>query len=124
MGAYTGSGTVSGGSESISVLADFIFNGTYYHVLQKTVRSVTRRSGVTLAVAKSVASYDNTANHIFWYIPSGGTRQEYVLFNCKGERQSVSYSKIGDSNLYELEVTNEHLYIRITDYSGSSQWLG
>ena len=111
MGAYTGSGTVSSGGESISCIANFIFNGAYHRVMQKTVRTVTRRSGVSLGTAQGVTSYDNTTNAEWWYYDSGNQYHNYAIFSCKGTRRTVSYSKIGDSNLYELEIVDEHLYI-------------
>lgn len=101
MGYYTGSGVTSGGSESTRTLKSFYEWGGFA-IRQKCVATSTRKSGVSLATAQAEHSEDNLTA-----VGGGSGSLAWIIFDAEGTRKTVSYSQIGDSNLYELTITNE-----------------
>lgn len=106
MGYYTGAGVVVGGSDSISQFERYMWGGNHT-VFQRSVETVTRKSGVSLKTAQEVVSAMNLSNATFW----NGTLS-WTSFNCKGTATDVAYSQIAGSNLYELTITNRTLSAR------------
>lgn len=105
MGYYTGQGTVVSGGEKNTTLRTFaILGGGSFKVNQKNVFSTTRKSGVSLATAQSTHVADNLSN-----VSGGSGDKAWIVFDAQGTRSTPSYSRIGDSNLYELDVLNETL---------------
>lgn len=105
MGVYTGSGVVVGGGESITTLRTFsILGGGSFKVTQKNVYSTTRKSGVSLSTAQSAHESHNLSN-----INGGTGALAWIIFDAQGTRSTPTYSKIGDSNLYELNILSETL---------------
>ena len=105
MGYYTGNGVISGGGEKHSTLRTFaILGGGSFKVVQKNVYSTTRMAGVSLAKAQEEHSSENLTN-----INGGSGSLAWIVFDANGTRSTPTYSKIGDSNLYELNVLNETL---------------
>ena len=105
MGYYTGSGVISGGGEKHSTLRTFaILGGGSFKVVQKNVYSTTRKSGVSLATAQTAHSSENLTN-----VNGGSGMYAWIVFDANGTRTTPTYSKIGDSNLYELNILNETL---------------
>ena len=105
MGYYTGKGVISGGGEKHTTLRTFgILGGGSFKVIQKNVYSTTRKSGVSLETAQGNHSSENLTN-----INGGTGTLTWIVFDANGTRSTPSYSQIGDSNLYELNILNETL---------------
>lgn len=102
MGYYTGNGVTSGGGNTIQSLGVLVFNGVH-NVWQRIVSVNTKKSGVSEATAKAEQSSVNLTHHIFSWA------NLYPWTQAKGSRKNASYSQIGDSHLYELNITNETL---------------
>lgn len=103
MGYYTGTGVTVGGGESTRTLKSFYEWGSYA-VRQKCVSETVRKPGVSLATAKNEHATDNLTA-----VGGGSGSLAWVIFDAEGTRKIVSYSQIGESNLYELNVTTETL---------------
>lgn len=106
MGYYTGAGVTSGGGSTVSTLESRFWYG-FHTVFQQKTTVVTRKPGVSLQTAKAEQSSINMQNYSF--SSNGGTRN---YFNCKGSQVNVSYSQIGDSNLYELTITSDTIKVK------------
>ena len=102
MGYYTGNGVTSGGGNSIQSLGVLVFNGVH-NVWQRIVSVNTKKAGVSLETAKAEQSTVNLTHHIFSWA------NLYPWTQAKGTRKNATYNQIGDSNLYELNITNETL---------------
>ena len=102
MGYYNGNGVTSGGGNTIQSLGVLVFNGVH-NVYQRVVSTVTKKSGVSLDAAKAEQSSVNLTHHVF------GWADLYPWTQAKGTRKNATYSQIGDSNLYELNITDETL---------------
>ena len=102
MGYYKGNGVTSGGGNTIQSLGVLVFNGVH-NVWQRVVSKTTKKSGVSLDDAKAEQSTVDLAHHIFSWA------NLYPWTQAKGTRKNVTYSQIGDSNLYELNITEEAL---------------
>ena len=118
MGYYKGKGVTSGGGESIASIGSYVFPNGTHTVSQLTVSTVTRLSGVSLATAKKAHAESNMSAIHDWYQISSTTGgitfyKEVNFPNAKGTRKTISYSQIGDSNLYELSITDETLKARL-----------
>ena len=105
MGYYNGNGVVAGGGESYQTLRTFaILGGGSFKVSQKTVYETRRKSGVSLEQAK--AEHESHDLHAIY----GGTGAfAWIVFDANGTRKTPAYTQIGDSNLYELTITDETL---------------
>lgn len=105
MGYYTGNGVVSGGGESYSVLRSFaILGGGSFKVSQKNVFVNRRKSGVSLQQAQA-----EHESHDLHAVYGGSGSLAWIVFDAKGTRKTPTYSQIGDSNLYELNISEETL---------------
>ena len=105
MGYYNGTGVVSGGGERYSTLRTFaILGGGSFKVVQKNVYSTTKKSGVSLSTAQAAKASENLYN-----VNGGSGTLAWIVFDAYGTRSTPTYSKIGDSNLYELNTLNETL---------------
>lgn len=105
MGYYTGSGIVSGGGEKYATLRTFaILGGGSFKVIQKSVYSTTKKSGVSLETARAAHASENLTN-----VNGGSGTLAWIVFDANGTRSTPTYSKIGDSNLYELNTLDETL---------------
>lgn len=105
MGYYTGSGVVVGGGEKYSTLRTFaILGGGSFKVTQKNVFSTVRSSGVSLSTAQNSKASENLTN-----VNGGSGNLAWIVFDANGTRVTPSYSRIGDSNLFDLDVTTETL---------------
>ena len=102
MGYYNGNGVTSGGGNAIQSLGVLVFNGVH-NVYQRIVSTTTKKSGVSLAAAKADQSSVSLRHHVFSWA------NLYPWTQAKGTRKNVTYSQIGDSNLYELVIANETL---------------
>ena len=105
MGYYTGNGVTTSGGSSVSPFETRIWYGVHTCYQRKTT-TVNRRAGVSLSTAQAAKGSSDLKEHTFG---SGNTR---TYFNCKGTVVNVSYSQIGDSNLYELVTTTDQLEAR------------
>lgn len=103
MGYYSGSGVVVGGSESGRTLKSFYEWGAFA-IRQKTVSSTLRKPGVALSTAQAEHSADDLTA-----VNGGSGNLAWIIFDAEGTRKIVSYAQIGDSNLYELNITTETL---------------
>ena len=103
MGYYNGNGVVAGGGEQGRTLKSFYEWGSFA-IRQKTVSSTRKYSGVSLATAQGFHSSDNLTA-----VTGGSGSLAWIIFDAEGTRILVSYSKIADSNLYEVNVTTETL---------------
>lgn len=103
MGYYSGGGVVTGGSESGRTLKSFYEWGAFA-IRQKCVSSTLRKPGVSLATAQAERSADNLTA-----VSGGSGNLSWIIFDAEGTRKTVTYSQIGDSNLYELNITTEEL---------------
>ena len=103
MGYYTGNGETVGGGESTRTLKSFYEWGSFA-IRQKSVTSTLRKSGVSLATAQASHAEDNLSA-----VAGGYGDLAWIIFDAEGTRKTVSYSQIGNSNLYELEITTETL---------------
>ena len=100
MGFYTGDGVVTAGGESYNTLKNFYYFAAF-SVLQKCRSTTTVKHGVSLQTAQAETASSNlqpvaTANNT-----------DAIVWNANGTRKSVSYSQIGDSNLYDLTIVEE-----------------
>jgi len=111
MGYYSGNGVTSGGGSNCAPFQTYMWGG-FHTVYQRTTSTVTRKSGVSLEVAQNEVGSCNLSSNTF-YIGSSW----YNSFNCKGTRKNVSYSQIGDTNLYELTITNETIQAKMDNGS-------
>ena len=106
MGYYTGNGVVASGGESTNTLKTLYWYRAYA-IRQRVTSSTVRKSGVSLATAQ--ASHDTCK-----LTPvSGGSGDLAWIIYAEGTRSTVSYSQIGDSNLYELNETTETIVASI-----------
>jgi len=104
MGYYSGNGVVVGGGSSTRMLKNMAGWGTAFAVRQKSVVVAVKKSGVSLNTAQaSQASSNLTA------ICGGSGTAAWCIFDAEGSKKDVSYSRISDSNLYELIETTETL---------------
>ena len=103
MGYYTGSGVTVGGGRSTRTLKSFYEWGEY-NVRQKCISETKRFSGVSESYAKSQDCTDNLTA-----VCGGSGDLAWIIFDAEGTRTVVSYSRISDSNLFELTVTTETL---------------
>ena len=115
MGYYTGNGVTSGGSSVPNLVRTGPDIGGAYYIYQRSNSTVTRKSGVSLEVAKAASG---ELNMNYWTWPGGRVEP-----GCRGTRSQVSYSQIGDSNLYELSITNETIQVRGKQGSYDSGWV-
>ena len=106
MGYYNGNGVVSGGGSAVTPFESRIWYG-YHTAYQKRTTKVNRKLGVALATAEAADSSSSLNHHTF---TQGMVTRTY--FNCKGTEVNVSYSQIGDSNLYELTTTTTVIKVR------------
>ena len=107
MGYYTGNGVTSAGGESVNVFQSMWWYG-YHTAYQKKITTVNRKPGVSLSTAQAAHASISMSNHTF---PDGPyvTRNYY---GCKGSQVNVSYSQIGESNLYELVTTTDTIQVK------------
>ena len=103
MGYYNGNGVVSGGGESTRTLKTFYEWGGFA-IRQKSVVETTVHRGVSKARAKEFHASDSLS-----MIIGGSGNLAWGIFDAEGDKTTVSYSQIADSNLYEVNVTTEHL---------------
>ena len=106
MGYYNGSGVTSGGGSTVTPFESRIWYG-YHTAYQKRTSTVNRKLGVSLATAQQAEGSSSLNHHTF---VNGMITRTY--FNCKGSETQVSYSQIGDSNLYELTTTTTDINVR------------
>lgn len=116
MGYYNGSGVVGGGGTRIDVLEAFPYYGTH-HIHQKVKTVNTRFPGVSLATAQDPSNDGWCVMHTFEAQVGWGT---YYAVDAYGTKRSSSYSQIGDSQLYELVVTDETYQANLD----SGAWVG
>ena len=102
MGYYTGNGVTSSGGNTIQSLGVLVFNGVH-NVWQRIVSVNTKQAGVSLATAQAEQSAVNLSHYVFSWA------NLYPWTQARGTRKNASYAQIGDSNLYELNITNETL---------------
>lgn len=114
MGYYTGSGVTTGGGESTRQFGSLVYGGAHI-VMQKTVSTVTKRSGVSLETAKAEKSSLSLATKTFSWA------NIYPWVGCCGTSKDVSYSQIEGSNLYELTINNKTM---TASGDGGSTWVG
>jgi len=110
MGYYTGPGVCSGGNSHVSAFQTFLLNGGYHVAYQETNSSVTRKAGVQLSTATGTGGSCSLSNYRFQIGVSW-----FTLFNCKGSSSSVTYSRVGDSNLYVMETTINTIRCKVDD---------
>lgn len=115
MGYYNGNGVTSGGGSTASLTRTGPAIGGAYYVYQRVRSTVTRKSGVSLSTAQGESGDVNLG---YWQWPGG-----LIEPGCKGTRKQVSYSQIGDSNLYDLTITNETVQVRGKQGSYDSGWV-
>jgi len=114
MGYYSENGVTSGGGEQTNQFGSLVYGGAHI-VMQKTVSTVTRKSGVSLNTAQKEHSTLSLATKTFSWA------NIYPWVGCCGTKKDVSYAQISDSNLYELNITN----ITMTaSGDGGSTWVG
>ena len=116
MGYYTGSGEVTGGGSTVSLMSYGPSVNGGYHIYQRTNSSTTRKGGLRYEEVKDVRS---VMSMTFW------RRDAYSLVvpACRGTRKDVSYSQIEGSNLYELVETNEQIQVRVVEGDYDSGWV-
>ena len=105
MGYYSGNGVTVGGGKSTRTLKSFYEWGSFA-IRQKCVSETVRLPGVSLQTAKAA---DTEAGNELTAINGGFGDLAWIIFDAEGTRKIVSYSQIGESNLYELNVTTETL---------------
>lgn len=75
------------------------------HAVRQQSRVTTvKKSGVSLANAKTENSSYNLSP-----VYGGSGDLAWIIYDAEGTQTSVSYSQIGDSNLYDLVITTEQL---------------
>lgn len=109
MGYYTGQGVVTGGGDSISIAQTFLI-GTTINLFRRDITTVTLKSGVSLESAQNAASSINAENgDLHW------GAYTIPVPNRNGTITSPSYSRIGDSNLYELTVEKDEFHHKLNN---------
>lgn len=101
MGYYTGNGVITGGGESTNTLKTLYWYRAYA-IRQRVTSQTIRRSGVSLAAAQAAHDTCNLTP-----VSGGSGDLGWVIYDAEGTRSTVSYSQVGDSNLYELNETTE-----------------
>ena len=114
MGYYNGNGVTSGGGENIRQFGSLVYGGAHI-VMQKTVSTVTRKSGVSLQTAQAERSSLALRT---WTFPWADI---YPWVGCTGTQKDAAYTQIGDSNLYELTITNKTM---TASGDGGGSWVG
>ena len=114
MGYYTGSGVVTNGTSAPN-LHSAGRDVAEYRSYQRIKGTTTTLNGVSLAYCKSQEGDIDLTNYNW----QGGL----ISFACKGTRKNVSYSQIGGSNLYSLNITDETIQFRAINASGDSGWV-
>lgn len=114
MGYYTGSGVVTSGTSAPSLRAAGFQFGEFVSY-QRVESRVTTKNGVSLSECQSERGDLNLTNYTW---PGG-----LIEFACKGTRKSVSFSQIGGSNLYSLNIVNDTIQFRGIHNSGDTGWL-
>lgn len=115
MGYYKGNGVTSGGSSVPNLVRTGPDIDGAYYIYQRVNSTVTRKSGVSLETAKAVTG---DINMNYWTWPRGRVEP-----SCRGTRSQVSYSQIGESNLYELTVTDDVIHVRGKQGTYDSGWV-
>lgn len=111
MGYYTGDGVTTSGGSSVSVLMQFLWYGGH-NVYQQITSTTVTKPGISLADAKAAESSADLQTVQLW----DAAHSVYCwATNCKGTRKQVSYSQIGESNLYELTETTEVIKAKLDD---------
>lgn len=105
MGYYTGNGVTAGGGSDVG-LKETIEWVTRHNIYQRTTSTVTVKNGVSLQTAQA-AQGSLSLNDQVW--TSGGSH--VTSLGCKGSSSSASYSRVGDSNLYTLSITNNAIQV-------------
>lgn len=114
MGYYNGSGVTSNGGENIRQFGSLVYGGVHI-VMQKTVSTVTRKSGVSLQTAQAERCELTLHSAVFSWA------NIYPWVGCCGTQKDAAYSQIGDSNLYELTITNKTM---TASGDGGGTWVG
>lgn len=123
MAANTGIGVVTSRTETISPLAAFSLQGHSFSIDQKARTTVTTTHGVAMPASPEEASSSLADELIWWTV--GSSTQSYLCQQCRGTKTDTAYRQIGDSNLYDKEVTLTELYIRVyVDGQLSVNWKG
>lgn len=120
MGYYTGNGFVKGGGETIRTLKSLWWYGAH-SLRQKTVFQTVCKPGVSYNTAIGAHADVNLRP-----VGDGSDDLAWVIYDAVGTRTTPTYSQIGDSNLYELNVTTETLTVcyasGTTVNPSESQW--
>lgn len=103
MGYAAAKSVIQSGGESTRLLKSFTEGGVW-GVRQKSVATTTHMSGVSLATCQSYHASDSLTS-----VGGGSGQYEWVVVDAEGTRTTVQYSQIGDSNLYDLNITTETL---------------
>lgn len=114
MGYYNGNGVTSGGGENIRQFGSLVYGGVHI-VMQKTVSTVTRKSGVSLQTAQSERCALTLKSAVFSWA------NIYPWVGCCGTQKDVSYQQINGSNLYELNIVNKTM---TASGDGGGTWVG
>lgn len=114
MGYYTGNGVVTSGTSAPSLRAAGWSFGAFTSY-QRVKSTTTTLNGVSLAYCQAQEGNIDLTNYTW----SGGL----IDFAVKGTRKNVSFSQIGGSNLYSLNITNETIQFRGINSSGDTGWL-
>lgn len=113
MGYYSGNGVVTGGGDTIALLDTVISGGTLIRS-RKTTRETLVKNGVSEATAKAATSSasvrcgDLTCGSFYWATPQAA-----------GLIVNYSYSRISDSNLFQLVQETEKFQTRLSARSGA-----
>ena len=110
-------GTVKGGSADISVIKETFLLGVLHRLYQKSTGIVRRYAGVSLSTAQTLCTASATLYNYKMTQSSGNATAWDTALSCCGTKQRASYSQIGDSNLYEVQV--EDITLGVSE-SGSS----
>ena len=113
MGYYTGTGDIVGGGEEINQFGSLVYNGAHI-VYQKTISTVTRKPGVSLSVAQNAHSSCTLRTSVFQFA------NLYPFVGCRGRKTVAAYTKISDSNLYDLTVTASEMHAKADE----GNWIG
>ena len=114
MGYYTGNGVTSGGNDRISIAQTFLIGATV-NLFRRDIITVNVKSGVSLQTAQAVESSITTANgDLHWGVYT------IPVPNRNGTIVSPSYSKIGDSNLYELTTETDVFHHKLNNSNWDS----
>ena len=129
----SGSGVVTSITESISSLAAFQLADASYSIEQKVKTTVTVTHGVALPASPQESTSDlsdqvivlNVLRPIVTSSSISYDSQEYAYTvpKCKGTKTDVNYRQIGDSNLYDLEITTTQMWIRISGPNYNNSWM-